>query len=251
MFQFGEQNHIARLEILRAPSRGDQINSFRRAARKNNFVGRLRIDEFRRTRARGFKGIRRAVAQFMDTAMNIGVVKFVIMHERINDAAGLLRRGGVVEINQRLAVDLLMQNREVSAQFGPINHEILQKSELQLRRFGHHTLIPRRIPDEFDVRFVNRFEGNEFVLHVLREHGTHAATGRGQRHLHIRLIIIRTDEREVTIVNQTEVHDVDGDVLIAPDRLAEVAIDELEALLRSPDGDRLDLPEVRDRPLEL
>ena len=130
MFQLGEENDIAGFKMFRTPRGGDEIDSFRRPARKNNFVGGFGVDEFSGTGARGFEGVRGAVAQLMDAAMNIGVVVFVIMHERINDAAGLLRRGGVVEINQRLAVDLLMENGKISAQFGPINHEILQKSQL-------------------------------------------------------------------------------------------------------------------------
>ena len=64
--------------------------------------------------------VRGAVAQFMDAAMDIGVVVLVVMHERVNDRARLLGGGGVVEIDQRLAVDFLVQNREIRAKFCPI-----------------------------------------------------------------------------------------------------------------------------------
>ena len=79
------------------------------------------VDEFRGACARGFKGVGRAVAQFVDAAMDIGVVVFVIMHQRVNHRARFLRRGGVVEIHQRLAVDLLIENRKILSQRGPIN----------------------------------------------------------------------------------------------------------------------------------
>ena len=90
----------------------------------------------------------------------------------------------------------------------------LKQTQLQLRRLGHHALVPRRIPDELDVRLVNRFERDEFVLHVLREHRTHAAAGRGQSHFHVGLVIVRADGREVAIVNQAKVHDVDGNLRV-------------------------------------
>ncbi len=52
--------------------------------------------------------------------MHIGVVVLVIMLERIDDRARLLRRRRVVEINQRLAVHLLVEDREVLANRIPI-----------------------------------------------------------------------------------------------------------------------------------
>ncbi len=99
MLHFREQNHVAELKIFCAPRTGDKIDAFRRAARKNNFVGGFCVDKFCRARARGFKRIRRAIAQLVDAAMDIGIVEFVIMHQRVNDRARFLRRGGVVEIN--------------------------------------------------------------------------------------------------------------------------------------------------------
>ena len=48
--------------------------------------------------------------------MDIGVVVFVVMHQRVNHRARFLRRGGVVEINQRLAVDLLVEDRKILSQ---------------------------------------------------------------------------------------------------------------------------------------
>ena len=117
MLHFREQNHVAGLEIFCAPGTGDEIDAFGRAAREDDFVGAFGVDEFCGAGAGGFKRVRRAVAQFMDAAMDVGVVVLVIMHQRVNHRAGLLRRGGVVEINQRLAVDLLVQDRKIRAQF--------------------------------------------------------------------------------------------------------------------------------------
>ena len=65
------------------------------------------VDEFRGARPGGLVTRRGAITQLVDAAMDVGIVVFVIMHQRVNHRARLLRRCGVVEINQRLAVDLL------------------------------------------------------------------------------------------------------------------------------------------------
>ncbi len=121
MLHFCEQNHIAGFEIFRAPGRGDEVDGLRRAARENDFFGALRVDESGRPLPRRLVSRRGAVAQFMDAAMDVRVVALVIMHQRVNHRARFLRRGGVVEINQRLAVDLLVEDRKILSQCGPLN----------------------------------------------------------------------------------------------------------------------------------
>ncbi len=121
MLHFREQNHVAGLEVFCSPRTRDEIDAFGRAARENDFVGAFGIDEFRGAGARGFKRVRGAIAQFVDAAMDVGVVVLVIMHERVNHRARFLRRGGVVEINQRLAVDFLIQDRKILSQRRPVN----------------------------------------------------------------------------------------------------------------------------------
>ena len=121
MLHFREQNHVAGLEILRAPGTRDEVDAFGRAAGEHDFVGASGVDEFRRARPGGFVTGRGAIAQFVDAAMDVGVVVFVIMHQRVNHRARLLRRGGVVEINQRLAVDLLVEDGKILPQRSPVN----------------------------------------------------------------------------------------------------------------------------------
>ena len=122
MLHFREQNHVAGLEVFCSPRTRDEIDAFGRAAREDDFVGAFGVDEFRGARARGFERVRRAIAQLVDAAMDIGVVVLVVMHERVNHRARFLRRGGVVEINQRLAVDFLIENRKILSQLCPISH---------------------------------------------------------------------------------------------------------------------------------
>ena len=52
--------------------------------------------------------------------MHIGVVVLVVVPERIDHRPRLLRRRGVIEIDQRLAVHLLVEDREVLADRIPI-----------------------------------------------------------------------------------------------------------------------------------
>ena len=57
----------------------------------------------------------------MQTAMHIGVVVLVIMAERIDHRARLLRRRRVIEIDQRMPVHLLVEDREILANRLPID----------------------------------------------------------------------------------------------------------------------------------
>ena len=116
VFHFGEQDDIAGFKVFSAPGGGNEINAFGGAAGENDLIGVARVDEFGRPGAGGFKGNRGAVAQFMNAPMNVGVVVLVIMHQRVDDGAGLLRGGGVIKINQRLAMDILVQNPEILSQ---------------------------------------------------------------------------------------------------------------------------------------
>jgi len=64
--------------------------------------------------------------------MHIGIFVFVIMPDDIEDRPRFLRGGGVVEINQRMTVHSLPENRKILAKRGPIHatggclvHEII------------------------------------------------------------------------------------------------------------------------------
>src|SRR5207247_269898 len=81
----------------------------------------------------------RATAQGVQTAMDIGIFVFVIISADIEHTSRLLRTGGVVEVNQRMTVHALTQDREILAKRGPIDppsgyfvHELL----CSMRRFA-------------------------------------------------------------------------------------------------------------------
>ena len=47
--------------------------------------------------------------------MDIGIFLRLALHDGVEHRLGLLRRGGIVEIDQRLAIDLARQDRKVAA----------------------------------------------------------------------------------------------------------------------------------------
>src|SRR6185437_2536050 len=49
--------------------------------------------------------------------MDVGIFLFVITRNRINDGPRLLRRGGIVEIDQLFSADVARQDREIATDF--------------------------------------------------------------------------------------------------------------------------------------
>ena len=91
----------------------DEIDALGGAAREDDFVRAAGVDELGGARPRGLEGGGGAIAQFVNAAMDIGVVVLVVMAQGIEHRARLLRGGGVVEVDQGLAVHLLIEDRKV------------------------------------------------------------------------------------------------------------------------------------------
>ena len=68
-----------------------------------------------------FVGFGRARTQLVQAAMDVGVVALVVTAERVEDRAGFLGGGGVIEVDERMPVDLLVENREILPQGLPID----------------------------------------------------------------------------------------------------------------------------------
>ena len=73
------------------------------------------VDEMLRRSARRFVVLRRDVRKDSGRRDGYWRCSFVVAHDRVNHRARFLRRGGVVEINQRLAVNLLLKDRKIGA----------------------------------------------------------------------------------------------------------------------------------------
>ena len=59
---------------------------------------------------------RREFAKVVNAAMHVRILGGIVVRDGVNDRAGLLRSGGIVEIDERPAMHLPRQNREVAAQ---------------------------------------------------------------------------------------------------------------------------------------
>ncbi len=99
-----------------------QIDAFGGAAGEDDFVCVVCANEFRNGFARLFVCQRGLYAQIMHAAVNVGVLCGIDARNLVDDALRLLCGGGVVEIDERLAIDFLFQNGKIGAYFFDIKH---------------------------------------------------------------------------------------------------------------------------------
>src|SRR5205814_8415715 len=81
--------------------------------------------------------------------------------------------------------------------------------ELHSAGFADHILVPRRIPNELDISFIDAVYAQDFALRIVRDCRSHSATGRSQSHFYFdaRSAIFFFDQP--TIVHQPEINNVD------------------------------------------
>src|ERR1041384_8771202 len=101
---------IATFDVGRTPGLRDQIDAFRCASSEDDFVLCACMDEPGHPVPRRLECCSRAVAQFMDAAMDISVLPFVIVTQGVQHWHWLLRCSRIIEINKWIAVDCLIQD---------------------------------------------------------------------------------------------------------------------------------------------
>src|SRR5438128_2971483 len=160
MLHLGEQNHVTGVEKSPAPRLRDQVDAFGRATGEYDLVRARRADEISNALPRFFVMLGRPRAQCVQAAMHIGVFVFVITSDDIEDCDWLLRAGGVVEVNQRMAVDALPQNRKILAERRPIHptngllvHQIICSKPLLAPLYSHEPLYSQA-PGSTSARLV-------------------------------------------------------------------------------------------------
>src|SRR6185437_15459933 len=70
--------------------------------------------------ARGLVGFGRLIGEVMQPAVHVGILLGIGFVEPLEHGLRLLRRGGVVEISERLAIDLKRQRRKILADAGDV-----------------------------------------------------------------------------------------------------------------------------------
>src|SRR5262245_1281764 len=104
---------IAGTDVGTAKGLGYEVDSFGCAAREDNFLRLRRVEKALYLGPSFLVFAGGKLAEEMHGAMNVRVVMLVEAADGVDDAARLLRRGGVVEIHKRMAVYRPVQNREI------------------------------------------------------------------------------------------------------------------------------------------
>ncbi len=97
------------------PALGDEVNPLGGAADKDDLAHLLGIEEALYLAASRLVIARGPLAELVDRAVDIRVIRRVVASQGVEDDLRLLRGGGVVEVDQGLAVDLLPEDGEVLA----------------------------------------------------------------------------------------------------------------------------------------
>jgi hypothetical protein len=73
----------------------------------------LRIDKIPHFSPGLLIGLRSFYAKVMYTPVNVAIVKFIVLADSIDYLTGLLRRGGIIEINEGSFVDQLLKDGKI------------------------------------------------------------------------------------------------------------------------------------------
>ncbi len=112
----GDEDLVARAQAAPGEGRGHQVDALGGAAGPDHLLARGRVDEAAHRVARALEGAGGTIAQRVRAAVHVGIDLAVVGRDRLDHRHRLLRGRGVVEVDQRLAVDLLREDRELGAQ---------------------------------------------------------------------------------------------------------------------------------------
>ena len=123
VLHLGDDDLVARLQVRAPPRVRDQVERLRRRAREHDLALPGRTDERGDLRARAFVQLSRLFGQRVHAAVHVRVVMLVEVDEAVDHAPRLLRRGRVVQPDERLvAVHAALEDREVLANDLGIEH---------------------------------------------------------------------------------------------------------------------------------
>jgi len=98
----------------------NEVDRFSGSAREDDLARQRSVDEPANRLAGIFVGAGRFLAQLMQPAMNVGVLLAVEPGQAIDHCLRLVGGGGVIEVDQRAAVDLAPQDWKIATDRGDI-----------------------------------------------------------------------------------------------------------------------------------
>ncbi len=116
VLELGDDDEVARLEVPEPPRVRDEVDRLGRVADEDDLARRRRVEEGARALARVLEALGRALGELVDAAMDVRVRRLVEVVHRLEHLARLLRARGRIEEGERLAVELLLEDREIRAQ---------------------------------------------------------------------------------------------------------------------------------------
>src|SRR5262245_53354339 len=112
----GDNDFVAALHIDVAPAAGNQVDTSGGARREDALAGMLGTDEIADLLACFLVLLGCALAERVDTTVNVGVIALVHATQHLDYLPRPLGAGGVIEEDERpIAVDFLLKNRKVVA----------------------------------------------------------------------------------------------------------------------------------------
>src|SRR5262245_2475409 len=121
MLHHRQKNHIPFTDKFFAPRLRHQVNALGSTTREDEFVRTRRADVLCDSLPSVFVSVGRAPAQCVQSTMNIRIVVFVEISQRLDDSARFLRTGSTIKVNQVMATYLLMQDWEILAESTPVD----------------------------------------------------------------------------------------------------------------------------------
>ena len=115
MLHHAQHDLIARADVREAKARGDEIDRLRRRSRENDLLVRTGVDE----PPHGLPGrlirLGRRIREIVQAPMHIRIFVLIGVSQAIDHLLRLLGRGGVIQIDKRLPIGSLGEDREIRA----------------------------------------------------------------------------------------------------------------------------------------
>ncbi|MBO7630225.1 MAG: DUF2851 family protein, partial [Bacteroidales bacterium] len=113
VFHLGDEHFVTGLQEALAEGGGDEVHRLGGAAGEDHLLRRGCVDETLDGAAGGLELLGGKLAQMVHATVDVAVDGEVVAGQRVDDRQRFLRGGGVVEIDERAAVDRLLQYREI------------------------------------------------------------------------------------------------------------------------------------------